>query len=105
MMRMRTMTALTAGLALGYVAGTAAGRPAFERMRDRTAALMSGLGLTDAAERIQEGGEGVAKATVDLATSTTRDVVDTATTKVEQQLADAQSRLETEMAARGDVSS
>lgn len=96
MMRMRTLLALSAGLAVGYVAGTAAGRPAFERIRDRTGALMTGLGLTDAAERIQERGEGVAKATVDLAASATRDAVDIATTKVEQQMAEAQSRLENE---------
>lgn len=95
MMRLRTLLALSTGLAVGYVAGTAAGRPAFDRIRARTGSLMSALGITDAAERIQEGGEGVAKAGVDLAATTTRDVVDNATSKVEQQLADAQSRLET----------
>lgn len=95
MMRLRTLMTLSAGLAVGYVAGTAAGRPAFERIRARTGSLASGLGLTDAAERIHEGGEAVAKATVDLAATATRDVVDNATTKVEQQLADAQARLET----------
>jgi hypothetical protein len=93
--------ALSAGLAVGYVAGTAAGRPAFERISARTGSLMAALGLTDAAERIQEGGEGVAKATVDLAATATRDVVDNATTRVEQQLSDAQARLETVSAPNG----
>lgn len=102
MMRLRTLMALSAGLAVGYVAGTAAGRPAFERIRARTGSLISGLGLTDAAERIQEGGEGVAKATVDLAATATRDVVDNATTKVEQQLADAQARLQTVSTSNGE---
>lgn len=101
MMRLRTLMALSTGLAVGYVVGTAAGRPAFERIRARAGALASGLGLTDAAERLHEGGEVVAKATVDLAATATRDVVDNATTKVEQQLSDAQARLQTVSAPNG----
>lgn len=94
MMRLRTLIALGAGFAAGYVTGTAAGRPAYERIRARTRSLASELGLKDAADRIQESGEGVAKASADLATSATRDVVDTAADKVEHQLLDAQTRIQ-----------
>lgn len=94
MIRLRTLLTLSAGFAVGYVAGTAAGRPAFERLCDRSGSIASALGLTDVAERIQVRGEGVAKAAVDLAAATARDVVDNAAAKVEEQLADAQTRLE-----------
>ena len=92
MMRMRTVVALSVGLAIGYVAGTAAGRPAFERMQSKAEELATEMGLAEAAARIRERGQGVAQATVDLAAAATRDAVDTAATKVEQ-LSDAQSRL------------
>jgi len=94
MMRLRTLMALASGLAAGYVAGAAAGRPAFERIRSKTDAMAYQLGVKDAAERLQEKGEGVARATADLAAATTSDMVDRAATKVEEQLNGAQARLQ-----------
>jgi hypothetical protein len=94
MMRVRTLITMATGFAAGYVAGAAAGRPAYERIRTRTDALVSELGLKDAAGRLQVKGEGVAKATADLASTATSEAVDRAATKVEQQLTDAQARLQ-----------
>lgn len=93
MMRFRTLVVLASGFAAGYLTGTAAGRPAYERIRARASSLASELGLKDAADRIQERGEGVAKASADVAATATREVVDVAADKVEQQLIDAQTRL------------
>lgn len=102
MMRLRTMMVLTIGLGAGYIAGTAAGRPAFERMRSAAGATAVHLGIADAGTRIRERGDGVARATVDLATTTTREVVDAAADKVEWHLAGAQSRLQGDVRPDGD---
>jgi hypothetical protein len=94
MMRLRTMLALSMGFGAGYVAGASAGQPAYDRMRSATANVAAQLGLTDAGKRIRERGDDLARASADLASQATRDVVDNAADKVEQQLIDAQSRMQ-----------
>lgn len=102
MMRFRTLMVLSVGLAAGYVAGTAAGRPAFERMRSVTGSMVTDLGLTDAGQRLRERGDDLARASVDLASTAMNEVVDGAADKVEQQLMDAQSRLQGGSFGNGD---
>jgi hypothetical protein len=86
-MKTKRFIVFTSGLAIGYLAGTAAGRERFEQIRSGTAAVASDLGLTRVSQHLRLRSGDVARASVDVVTETTCDGIDTAADRVEALLA------------------
>jgi hypothetical protein len=94
MVRFRTVIALSTGVAIGYVMGSAAGRPAFDRIKSMAGSAASEFGLADAGQRLRERGDDLARASADLASTATQGAVDTAADTVEKHLVNAQSKIQ-----------
>lgn len=94
MMRMRTIAWLSLGFGAGYLAGAAAGRPAYDRIVTSAGTVASQWGLDDAAARLKERSSDLAQTSADLAATAAQQAVDTATGVVEDKLAGAQQRME-----------
>jgi hypothetical protein len=77
-MKLTRLLVFSAGLAVGYVAGTAAGRERFDKMTQSASGLASDLGLKDLSERLAQRSTEVARATAQAAEG----MVDTAADKV-----------------------
>ena len=89
-MKVKTVFVLATGVAIGFVAGSAAGRQRYEQIRDRAQQLASDTGLVDAKDRLGGRLGDVAQTAADKATMTSRNVVDTATDTLDGRLAAAQ---------------
>jgi hypothetical protein len=82
-MKIKRIIVFSGGLAIGYLAGTAAGRERFEQMRSGAAAVASDLGLTRVSEQLRLRSAEVARASVDLAAETTCQGIDITADRLE----------------------
>ena len=82
-MKTKRFIVFTGGLAIGYLAGTAAGRERFEQIRSGAAAVASDLGLTRVSQHLRQRTGDVARASVDVVAETTCDGIDTAADRLE----------------------
>lgn len=90
-MKIKRFIVFSSGLAIGYLAGTAAGRERFEQIRSGAAAVASDLGLTRVSEQLRLRSAEVARASVDLATETTCEGIDVTADRLEALLASSDS--------------
>jgi hypothetical protein len=90
-MKIKRVIVFSSGLAIGYLAGTAAGRERFEQIRSGAAAVASDLGLTRVSEHLRLRSAEVARASVDLAAETTCEGIDSTADRLEALLASSSS--------------
>jgi hypothetical protein len=90
-MKIKRFIVFSSGLAIGYLAGTAAGRERFEQIRAGAAAMASDLGLTRVSEQLRLRSAEVARASVDLAAETTCEGIDVTADRLEALLASSDS--------------
>lgn len=85
---MKTRRALTfaSGLAVGYLAGSAAGRERYEQITSAASGLADRIGAKDASKRVRSHTADVVRATADQAVAVSRDAVDTTADKIEEGL-------------------
>ncbi len=93
MLRLRTMLALTAGFAGGYVAGSGRGGALMEQARTTLERVLGETGLTDAGHQVADAGRDVA----DAAGSRIHGVVDDAAANAADRVAKVADRLDPEV--------
>ena len=68
-MKFRRIIVFSSGLAVGYLAGSAAGRERFEQISQTVAGVAEDLGLPGVSDRLRERASGVARSSADLAST------------------------------------
>ena len=81
----RTLT-FASGLAIGYLAGSAAGRERYEQITSAAAGLADRIGAKDASRRVRSHTRDVVRASADQAVAVSREAVDTTADKIEEGL-------------------
>ena len=92
-MKVKTVFVLATGAAIGFVAGSAAGRQRYEQLREGAQRLAADTGLVDAKDRLGSRLGDVAHTAVDEATQASRNVVDNATDSLDRGLSAAHDSL------------
>jgi hypothetical protein len=82
-MKIRRAFTFASGLAVGYVAGSAAGRERYEQISSAASGFADRIGAKDASRRISSRTRDVVRSTADQAVAVSRDAVDTTTGKIE----------------------
>lgn len=91
-MKFRRIIVFSSGFAVGYLAGSAAGRERFEQISQRAAGIAEHLGLPGVSERLRERASDVARSSADLATTAASGVVDGTADRIEEGIASANAR-------------
>ncbi len=92
-MKVKRVVVFTAGVAVGYVAGSAAGRQRYEQIVDGAHRVASETGLVSAKDRLSSRTGDIARAAAEEAASASRGVVESATDTVDHGLAAAQNAI------------
>ncbi len=88
-MKFRRIIVFSSGLAVGYLAGSAAGRERFEQISQTVAGVAEDLGLPGVSDRLRERASGVARSSADLASTAASGVVDGTADRIEEGIASA----------------
>ena len=89
-MKFKRVFVFTTGVAVGYVAGAAAGRQRYEQILDGAHRVASETGLVSAKDRLGERTADIARTAAEEAAGASRGVVESATDTVDRGLAAAQ---------------
>ncbi len=92
-MKVKRVIVFTTGVAVGYVAGAAAGRQRYEQIVHSAQRVASETGLVSARDRLGNRTGDIAQAAADEAAAASRGVVESATDSVDRGLAAAQSAI------------
>jgi len=92
-MKFKRVVVFTSGVAVGYVAGSAAGRQRYEQIVEAAQRVASETGLMAAKERLGSRTGDIARTAAEEAASASRGVVEKATDSVDSGLAAAQSAI------------
>jgi len=100
-MKFKRVVVFTTGVAVGYVAGSAAGRQRYEQIVDAAQRMASETGLVSAKERLGSRTGDIARTAAEEAANASRGVVQKATDTVDSGLAAAQSAIGSTQSASG----
>lgn len=91
-MNLRRIIVFSTGMAVGYVAGSAAGRERYDQISEVVAGVATDLGLPGVGERLRARTGDVARAAADMATTMTTEAVEGTADRLEDRIAAASSR-------------